>query len=112
MENSLNDSNATQPLRLSILGLGHVPSIKNGMFKIVEPKNREWKRKCVARLVSQLLSGLPTNERGIPTPQSLQSLIASLPVDDNWKSIPETHIRCAKCEPGQEGAEILICPLQ
>lgn len=107
---SANGSASKPPaiVRLSLIGLGHVPAIKNSMFAIVNKENREWKRRAVKLFVSQLLSSIPTSEHGTVTPQSLQSLMQLLPPDDNWKCIPETHVYCRKVSPGEEGADITI----
>lgn len=98
----------SERVTLNIKGLGHVPSIKNSMFSIVDKKNRDWKRRAVNLFVSQLFSSLPTGASGTVTPQSLQSLIASLPHDDCWEAIPETYVFCRKVGKGEEGATIII----
>lgn len=100
--------NALASVTLNVRGLGHVPSIKNSMFAIVDKKNREWKRRCVSLFVSNLLSSIQTNEPGTLTPHSLRSLIASLPRDDSWRDIPEIQIRCVRVPKGEEGASITI----
>lgn len=96
---------------LRVTGLGHIPAIKNSMYAIVEPKNREWKKRCVQLLSSQLLSSIATTEHGTVTPQCLRSLIALLPRDDSWKDIPEIHIYAKKVPKGEEGAVIEITRL-
>lgn len=96
------------PIRLQIKNLGHIPAIKNSMYAIVDKKNRQWKKLCVESFVSQLLSSIQTNEPGTVTPQSVLSLMQSLPADDSWKNIPEHSVRCIKVAKGEEGAEILI----
>lgn len=102
------EKNALCQIRLVVRGLGHVPAIKNSMFSIVDPKNREWKRRCVQSFVSQLLSSIPTSEQETPMPHFLRCLIASLPHDDNWKVVSEIQIQCQEVPPGDEGAEITI----
>ncbi len=99
---------ANRRIRILITGLGHIPAIKNSMFAIVKKENREWKRRCVALIVSRLISDTQTTESGTVTPQSLHSLTQLLPRDDCWRDIPETHVFCRKVEPGEDGAEILI----
>lgn len=105
-ENLKSASSGT--VKLVVKGLGHIPAIKNSMFSIVKKENREWKRRCVQNFLSQLISSLPTTESGTVTPLALQSLIASLPPDDNWQVIPSIRIEAQKVEPGEEGATIVI----
>lgn len=99
------------PVNLSLRGLGHVPSLKNSFHSIIKPENREWKRRAVKSLESQLLSALPTGASATVMQHSLRSLIASLPPDDNWKVISEIRITAQKVAPGEEGADITITPL-
>jgi hypothetical protein len=97
---------------LEIRGLGHVPALKNSMYSIVNKENRDWKRRCVQLIVSQLLSAMQTGGCATPMPPSLPSLIASLPPDDNWKVLRGgVHLLPIKVRPGEEGADILIEPL-
>jgi hypothetical protein len=72
------------------------------------PEHREWMEKAVRNFVSQLLSGSATGESTIQTGATPQSLIALLPRDDCWAAIPETLLKSELCEPGQEGATIVI----
>ncbi len=95
-------------VKLEIRNQGHIPAIKNSFHAIVKPENRQWKKRCVESFAQQLLYGTAITEFGTPMRLSPQSLIAWLPHDDRWQAIPETHVFCEKCEPGEEGATILI----
>ena len=99
----------SQEIALTVTGMGHVPSFKNGkQLFVTSKKNREWMKRCIASFVFQSLSKCQTCADGTVTADSLQSLIASLPPDDNWKVIPVICVTAVKCEPGNEGAEIII----
>ena len=93
---------------LTVRSLGHIPAIKNKMYAIVDPRHREWKERCVKSLVSQLLSKLPTDASGTWTPDSLRSLIASLPQDDDWRVICRETVEGMAVVEGDEGADIMI----
>jgi hypothetical protein len=95
-------------VKLRVEGLGHVPSIKNSMYAIVQKENRSWKSAAVAGFVSQLVCSCPTTSGATLTAEQLHSLIASLPHDDNWRIVSELHINCRRVPKGQEGAEITI----
>ena len=100
-------------LQLVVAGMGHVPAFKNrkriarGQL-ITDPKVQKWMANCVSSFVSQLHSSSLTTDDATSTGQPLQFSIASLPHDDNWKVLPEVHVRGVKVEKGEEGAQILI----
>ncbi len=96
------------PIVVTLKKLGHIPSIKNSMFRIVDPAIRDWKRRAVQHIASQLFFCCQTNEDGTPTTDSLQSLIASLPQDDSFKFIEEIRVLQKQVSPGEEGALIII----
>jgi hypothetical protein len=108
MNSDANSQTPESKLTLTITGLGHIPAIKNSMFAIVKPENREWKRRCVQSFVLQLCSDSLTGESATLTQPLAQSLIASLPQDDSWRDLPEINIKCEACPRGQEGATITI----
>jgi len=106
-----NLSSVATRICLEVFTMGHTPSIKNSMYAIVDKKNREWKRRCVKGFVLQLISLFQTSGTATLTPEQAQSLIASLPPDDNWKVISELHVTCRKVKRGDEGAVITIEPI-
>lgn len=99
-------------VKLVVRGIGHVPSIKNSFHSIVDPKNREWKRRCVALFVSQLFCAMPMEEFETWTLDSQPfwtALLKQSPeFDDNWKVINQIVLSGVKVEKGQEGLEITI----
>lgn len=99
------------PIKLQVRGLGHIPALKNSFHAIVNPENREWKRRCVKLFEYQLVSGIATTGCETPTLPSPRSLIALLPSDDRWQVIPEITIQSIKVPPGEEGADITITRL-
>lgn len=111
------DQMSTQPLKLVIQGLGHVPSFKNmkrasrkGLF--TEPRAKRWMQACKDSFALQLLCAYRTRENATPTGLSRPSWIASsMPLDDSVREIPEIHLKVEVVEPGQEGAEIVIEPV-
>lgn len=108
------DSNLTQKetgLRLELRGLGHVPSAKNSMFAVVNPKYRDWKRLAVASFVSQCISNLATTVNAISIMDLREFVTRSLPADDSWKNIPVILLTCERVSKGQEGATITITKL-
>ena len=104
-------------IRLTVQGLGHIPSFKNQKMIVTKPKPRlmtkperqEWMDEAAACIESQLISAYQTAEAATPTGQSLQSwILSSLPLDDDlvWIGVPCGSWRRVK--PGEEGCEILI----
>lgn len=109
------------PLRLEVKGI--VPSFKTQKSAIgwrdkktgkifarpfTLPEHKKWMQKTVESFVSQCLSAIQTTESTITTADIRRFLTASLPRDDAWTSLPETHITSELCEPGNEGCSILI----
>lgn len=72
------------------------------------PEHKKWMSRCAQNFASALRSVFQITEFTIPTGATLQSLIASLPQDDCWSAIPETELKSELCEPGKEGATIVI----
>lgn len=103
-----------QPLRLTIQGIGHVPSMKNSKVKapsgiFTKPQYARWMQACKDSFALQLLCAYRTTENATPTGRSRQSWIASsLPLDDSVREIVDERVVVQIVEPGQEGAEILI----
>jgi len=104
-------------IRLSVNGLGHVPSMKNskmwtGRKLITKPERQEWMKRCIRSFESQLLCAYRTSYAGTETVPSLRSWTAwSIPRDDSVHWIPELRVDVVFVEPGEEGAEIVIEPL-
>lgn len=105
--------NPSSKLTLTITGLGHVPSFKNGKMLargrlITNPKKQEWMKQCIASFQSQFVSLCPTIVGATLTESLAQFLIASLPQDDCWQSVPELNISVNRVGKGKEGAVIEI----
>jgi hypothetical protein len=104
-------------IKLSVKGLGHVPSFKNskmwtGRKLITKPERQVWMDRCTRSFESQLRSAYQTSYTGTQTVPSLHSWIASsIPRDDSVHWIPELRVSVAFVEPGEEGAEIVIEPI-
>jgi hypothetical protein len=102
------------PIKLSVRGLGHVPSFKNskqwtGRKLITKPERQKWMAQCIRSFESQLRSTFLTGEKGMQTGLNRQSWIAlSLPLDDSVSWIPEISVRVVRVPAGDEGADILI----
>src|SRR5881394_2255273 len=108
-------------IRLTLQGLGPIPSFKNtkrvvfqsdGTGKpVTEANTKAWMRRATKLIASQLCSAFQTEGGTTLAAAQARSLIASLPHDDCWTCIPELAIRSELCEPGKEGAEIIICEI-
>jgi len=102
----------------------HVPSFKNkkraildrntGLMRtLTEPKAKQWMEKCIQSFASQLISGEAINGVVMQTGHYQPSWTASLlPKDDSVNWVPELHIYVTECQPGEEGAEIIIERIQ
>lgn len=76
---------------------------------ITKPEYQEAMRMITAGFVSQLKSAFQTTAAPTCPASSIRSWIASsTPGDDCWERIPEINIYGVKCNPGEEGATILI----
>lgn len=103
---------------VTLSGIGRVPSFKNAK-RIWKTKNgklflgtrgdvKKWMKSAILSIESQLRSECQTADRGISTELQVLSSIALLPPDDNWKVIPEIHVKAVQCANGDEGATIVI----
>lgn len=72
------------------------------------PEHKEWMKKTVQSFVSQFCSAFQISEYGTQTDAIRRSLIALLPYDDTWTVVPETVLKSELCQPGQEGATLII----
>jgi len=109
----MNNSPNTKPVVLQVRGLGPVPAFKNSKLLargrlLTKPEYREWMVKCVRNFVSQLVSGTAIEGVGMQTEPSPHCWTAWLPPDDNWKCIPEIHVKAEMCAKGEEGATVTI----
>lgn len=121
MQQSLfNES--TPPLRLEVKG--PIPNFKNSKrwitklpngkplkrpLLITDPNVQKIMRDIERAFELQLLSASQTAGGGTLTAHGKRLLIASsVPADDCWTQMPEVIIRAELCEPGQEGATIVI----
>lgn len=103
-----------KPIRLTVLGLGHVPSFKNGKMLargrlITDPKKQKWMEKAAASIGSQLSSLSLIAAAGTETAQSARSwTLSCLPLDDDldWIGVPCGSWQRVK--KGDEGCEVLI----
>ena len=75
---------------------------------ITDPKKQKWMKLAVDVLASQLISLCQTSSPETSTEERLQSLIACLPSDDNWKVISQLSAKATKVPKGEEGAIIEI----
>lgn len=110
--NSLSDSPATQPLRLSIRGL--VPSFKNNKRVTSEgglrtdKKTKARMKEIEADFLSQLQSAY---QIACKTPMGscpLSWIALSVPADDSLKFIQKESITADLCLPGEETTTIEI----
>jgi hypothetical protein len=96
-------------LRLEIIRLGNCPSFKNGKkLFLTNDKAKAWMQAAIASLKSQCISKCPTSGRATWTADLRRFLTASLPVDDNWKIIPNIILTCETVSKGEEGVIIEI----
>lgn len=104
-------------IRLSVEGLGHVPSMKNsklwtGKKLVTKPASQKWMERAIQSLRFQLLCACPTGGVVMLMVPSLQSwIVSSLPLDDSVDWIPEISVRVEVVPPGKEGAEVVIEPI-
>lgn len=115
---------SSPPIVLELRGLGPIPSFKNRKLirawidkttrKIrsllyLEPELQQWMTQATSLLESQLSSALQTSGVETRTGALAPSQIATLlPLDDCWTSFRRVVIESELCEPGQEGATIII----
>lgn len=77
------------------------------------PEHKKWMELAIHSIESQLRSIFQITDAKIRTVASPQSWIASLvPLDDSWTWCPEISVKSELCEPGKEGATILIERIQ
>lgn len=76
------------------------------------PEHRKWMQRTVLSFELQLRSAFQITKSETLTDAILHSLIASLPHDDCWSAVRETFLKSELCEPGQEGATIVIERIQ
>lgn len=107
-------------IRLTIRGLGNVPSFKNTKsiyrnhktgrpFIATKKEYKETMQQIIRSIESQLCSAFQTSTAAMPTAPSLAFWIASsLPLDDSRQWIPAISALAVKVEPGDEGCDILI----
>lgn len=110
------------PVTLTAAGI--IPSMKNNKMLITrnprgkpldrpllitKPEYQKRMAEITESFVLQLLSAFQTESGETLTGCSLRSAIASfMPADDAWTHIPEIHLKAELCEPGQEGAVLVI----
>ncbi len=76
---------------------------------ITKPEYQQRMGAMIASIESQLLSAFQTGSEQTLAASLIRSLIASsMPGDDCWTKVPEVIVRGELCEPGKEGATILI----
>lgn len=112
------------PSRVVLQVSGIVPSFKNNKILIAKGRNgrplprplmitkpefQKRMQEITESFVLQLLSAFQTSDGATLTGCSLRSAIASsTPADDCWTMLPEIHLSAELCEPGQEGATIIL----
>lgn len=84
-------------------------SIKILTALITKPDHQVWMERVISRIESQLRSALAITGGETQTDASQRSLIASsVPLDDCWTAFREVVIKSELCDPGSEGATIVI----
>lgn len=116
-----------KPQAITLTIQGKIPSFKNNKMVlthvktkrgrrplprpmlITKPEFQEAMKSITDSFVSQLLSAFQTSVARISVESSIRSLIASsLPADDSWAWIPKIEIKAELCEPGREGATLVV----
>jgi len=121
-ENCENGSGTAPPtsanaIKLSLKGLGHVPSFKNSKMLsrgnlITAPKKQKWMQRAIRNIESQLRYAFRTRGIEITTgPSALCSIASLVPLDDSRKWIPTHSVSTLLVSKGEEGADIVIEPL-
>lgn len=83
--------------------------VKKPVMLITKPEYQRTMEAMIASIESQLLSASQTACGQTFPASSTRSWIAlSAPADDCWTKLPEIHIRAETCEPGKEGATVVI----
>jgi len=106
-------------IELNVVGLGNIPGKKNSKkiirklgtqipMIITDPKIQRTCRRIEALFVSQLTSAIQTAGGGTSPTQQKQSLMHSLPQDDNWSEIPLVILSGSLCVKGEEGCTVTI----
>lgn len=102
---------------LQALSSGNIPAItaqlkaflKKPILMITKPEYQRRMETMIASIESQLLSASQTACAQTCQENLIPSWIAlCVPVDDCWTKLPEIHIRAELCEPGNEGATVVI----
>lgn len=125
MIGSNNESPVTRPLRLSIRGLGPVPSFKNGKCigglmrqpdgtwkgnptLRTKPESKKWMDQAVNAIASMLSSESATRGFGT-TPECLKRFATCLlPLDDGWQDLEIGSVKTILVEKGEEGCDIIL----
>lgn len=111
------EGTASQPIKLQIQGLEHVPSFKNSKMLtrgklITKPERQKWMKQAIQQLQFQLRSlsaTIDTETQMEPYRQFLTALLEhSMGFDDSVQWVKEIRIRVQQCDKGKEGAEIEI----
>jgi hypothetical protein len=114
-------------VKVTLRGLGHVPSFKNSKMivpiwrltksgkkyrcptLIAKPERQKWMKSAIQAMTSQLQSESQTIEEGTSTAICLQSLTAwSSQFDDSRQWLPKILLQVEVVEKGEEGADIEI----
>lgn len=83
--------------------------IKKPILMITKPEYQQRMETMIASIESQLLSASQTAcGQTFPANLTLSWIALSAPADDCWTKLPEIHIRAELCEPGNEGANVVI----
>lgn len=110
-------------IRLTVQGLGQVPSFKNNkraildrntskMRTLTEPKTKRWMNQCIDQFESQLLTCFQIKEGETVGEWRKRLRTALLPLlDDSWKHMLPGAQNVRIVPKGNEGAEITIDPV-
>lgn len=83
--------------------------LKKRTFLITKPEYQKEMDRLIDSIVSQLRCAFQTDATRTSQESSIQSWTASsMPADDWWERIPEIQIRAELCEPGHEGATVVV----
>lgn len=78
-------------------------------FLITKPEYQKEMDRMIDSIVLQLRCAFQTDATRISQASSIRSWTASsMPADDWWERIPDIQIRGELCEPGREGATVVV----
>jgi hypothetical protein len=83
--------------------------LKKPILMITKPEYQQAMDRMIASIESQLLCASQTGSgQTFPANSTLCWIASCVPEDDCWTKLPEIQIRAELCEPGNEGATVVI----